>query len=162
MSWLNPLGNIQLKLPPPHGRFGAVRKHDVHTGIDLYAPHGSNVYVVESGVVVAVDYFTGSSIGMPWWNETRAVLIEGESGVVCYGEIQEIFRVKVGMKVKAGDFIATVLTVLKKDKGLPMSMLHLELHAGYDKTNIWHPWNLNEPKPEYLLDPYNKLKHLFL
>lgn len=157
MTWQNPIPTILIKLPPPHGRFGAIRKHDIHTGIDLYAPHGTPVIAVEDGTVVAIDWFTGPACGLPWWNNTRAVLVEGASGIVVYGEIQEDNLIKVGSQLKAGDLIGTVLTVLKKDKGLPMSMLHLELHQSYDKSHIWHPWNLNEDKPEYLLDPTDKL-----
>jgi len=156
-DWSNPLGKLKLKLPPEHGRFAAVRKYDTHAGIDLYAPHGTEVYTVEQGTVVAIEYFTGPSVGMPWWNDTRVILVEGKSGVVVYGEIQEHEWIKVGMKLSASQRIGTVLTVLKKDKDLPMSMLHLELHRHFELSHVWHSWELNETKPEYLLDPTDKL-----
>jgi len=35
-----------------HGAFGARRKFNVHSGIDLYAPVGEPVYAVEDGTVV--------------------------------------------------------------------------------------------------------------
>jgi murein DD-endopeptidase MepM/ murein hydrolase activator NlpD len=157
MTWINPLVDVEIHLPPPHGRFGARRRYDVHTGIDLYAPVETKVRAVESGMVVAIDYFTGPIVDMPWWNNTKAVLIEGKSGVVCYGEVIERFGLLIGDKIKQGEVIAQVVQVLKEDKGLPMSMLHLELHRDYHRNHIWHPWKLDGEMPEYLLDPTIKL-----
>ncbi len=108
------------------GAFGVARKHHVHEGVDLYCPAGTPVHAVEDGVVVAIIPFTGSKAMSPWWHDTDAILIEGATGVVVYGEVETFFD--VGDKVHAGEFIATVRTVLKIDKGRPMSMLHLELH----------------------------------
>jgi hypothetical protein len=97
---------------------------------------------------------------MPWWNNTRAVYIEGNTGVFNYGEIQEVPGLKVGDMVKEGQIIGSVLTVLKKFKGRPMSMLHLELYDhGY--TDTWGEWKIGEPKPEHLQDPtpqFRKMK----
>ena len=61
---------------PDHpGAFGVNRHLHVHTGVDLYAPHGSPVRAVEAGKVISIAWFTGPSINMPWWNDTRAVYI---------------------------------------------------------------------------------------
>lgn len=50
---------------PPHagGVFGAVRKYDIHTGIDLYCESGDHVYAIEDGIVVNVCHFTGPKVG---------------------------------------------------------------------------------------------------
>lgn len=53
MTWAWPLWEGPAALPDGPGRFGAVRKHDVHTGIDLYTYPGMPVLAVEDGVVVA-------------------------------------------------------------------------------------------------------------
>ena len=135
--------------PGIEGSFAAVRKHDIHTGIDLYCKPGSRVLAIESGIVVAVENFTGPKAGSPWWNDTQAVLVEGKSGVVCYGEIDT--SLSVGDVVQEKSLIGEVITVLKKDKGKPMTMLHLELYEhGITESVIWE---LESKKPKGLLDP---------
>lgn len=134
---------------PDHAKFGAIRKFDIHTGVDLYFPTGTAIQTIEEGVVVAVETFTGPNAESPWWNETFSVLVEGKSGVICYGEIFPM--VSVGQILKQKQVVGTVMQVLKKDKGKPMSMLHLELHKhGTHQTSFW---KLNEDKPESLLNP---------
>ena len=138
------------------GAFGVNRHEHVHTGVDLYAPYGCPVRAMEAGKIIAIEWFTGPSIKMPWWNYTRAVYIEGESGVFSYGEIQEYPNLKVGDLVEQGQYIGYVVTVLRHYKGRPMSMLHLELYDhGY--TDTWGEWKIGEPKPEHLKDPTSYL-----
>ena len=136
---------------PPHGRFGYRRRHDVHTGYDIYAPDGEPVYAIEDGIVTDVSHFTGeftTPVPMPWWENTMAIAIEGASGVILYGEIYEP-TLKVGDKVTEGQEIARIKRVLKKDKGLPMSMLHIELYEhGY--RGDWTVWNLDGEQPKSL------------
>ena len=150
---------------PAANRWGAVRKFDNHTGVDLFCDPGTPVYAIEDGEVVKVDWFTGAVIDMPWWEETQAVAVEGKSGVWNYAEItpNEPY-IKVGKKIRQGDIIGYVKTVLKKDKGLPMTMLHLELYEhGY--RGDWSMWNLNSLpypgliNPEYIFGEklYNQL-----
>lgn len=150
MIW--PLQNMSPAVPSSEGDFGAVRKHDYHTGIDLYCPTGTKVLAIEDGVLVHIDWnFTGPGGGSPWWNTTRALLIEGESGVIVYGEATPL--VPLGSSVKAGDVIAVVDTsVLKKDKGKPMTMLHLELYEHGTRETVW--WKLGEDRPKGLLNPW--------
>jgi hypothetical protein len=60
--------------------------------------------------------------------------------------------VQVGRTVKQGDIIGIVdVPVLKKYKGRPMVMLHVELQTHGMKNTCW--WPLNSEKPEQLLDP---------
>jgi murein DD-endopeptidase MepM/ murein hydrolase activator NlpD len=131
------------------GRFGAVREYDIHTGIDLYCEPDADVRAVEYGIVVAIEDFTGPKAGSPWWHDTQAVLIEGPTGVVCYGEIET--RLSVGDHVVAGEVIGQVKTVLRKDKGRPRTMLHLELYCQGTRSTTW--WYHGEPQPDNLLDP---------
>ena len=79
--------------PDKEGKFGAVRKYDVHTGVDLYCESGSAVHAVEDGIVVNIENFTGPLAGSSWWNDTKSVLIEGKYGVVCYGEIEPTVQI---------------------------------------------------------------------
>lgn len=145
---------------PRHpGAFGVDRHQHVHTGVDLYAPHGSPVWAMEAGKVISIAWFTGPAINLPWWNDTRAVYIEGETGVFNYGEIMEFPTLKIGDKVKQGQIIGSVMTVLKKFKGRPMSMLHLELYDhGY--TDTWGEWKIGDSKPKHLKDPTAQLKRI--
>lgn len=131
-----PLKDQTPMFPDEPGRFRAMRRHDCHTGIDLYCELGQKVIAIEDGTVVTVEPFTGKNAGCVWWNDTEAVLILGESGVFNYGEV--IPLVKEGDKVKAGQVIAVVDTaVLKNFKGRPMVMLHLELLSHESDTSPW-------------------------
>lgn len=140
------------EIPAPN-RFGARRRFDVHTGVDLFAPEGEIIYAIEDGTVVDVCTFTGASIGMPWWNETMCACVAGKSGVINYGEITSaVFK---GQEVKEGDIIGYVKQVLIKDKGKPMSMLHIELYEhGYKgkgfENNVWEAWELDGDMPPML------------
>jgi hypothetical protein len=101
IQWRWPLPNVPKLLPDTPGRFGAVRKHDVHTGVDLYCAVSAKVVAVEAGEVVAIEPFTGPDAASPWWLSTEAVLVEGASGVVVYGEVHP--EVQVGDQLEAGD-----------------------------------------------------------
>jgi len=134
------------------GAFGAVRKYDVHTGIDLYTIEGAPVLAMEDGVVVSVTDFTGPPES-PWWLPTKAVLIEGASGVLCYGEV--VSYLVAGEKVQSGEPIANVVPVLREARkdipGHSRFMLHLELYE--HGTKAPKEWKLGEPCPQGLLDP---------
>lgn len=155
VSWFWPLQDCPHIWPDAAGQFGAVRKHDVHTGLDLYCPIDTPVVAVEPGEIVKVEPFTGEFAGSPWWNNTWAVLVEGPSGVVVYGEVTP--HLEEGQIVRAGERLGTVTTpVLKKDKGRPTTMLHLELMLPGSRETLW--WKHDEPKPRALLDPSVMLK----
>lgn len=151
-----PLDTTALPLAPHPGAYGVERKNHVHEGIDLYCPAGTKVQAVEAGRVVALIPFTGAQAGSDWWENTDAVLIEGESGVVVYGEIAP--TCKTGDWLAAGDTVGHVVTVLKKDKGRPMAMLHLELHAHGAREAP--EWPSPDKKPATLRDPTPFLKQV--
>lgn len=139
------IGEIPVELHV--GAFGVQRKNHTHEGIDLYAPEGTAVFAVERGVVVVVEPFTGPAAGSPWWCDTQCVLIEGQSGVVVYGEISA--QVAPGDMVQSGQQIGTIARVLPKNKGRPQDMLHLELHT--HGTRSCPEWV--HDRPITLLDP---------
>lgn len=148
------------------GSFGYIRKNHIHEGIDLYAPPDTPVYAVEDGVVVSILDFTGEKVGSPWWHETQSVMIEGASGVVNLGEITPLSHLKIGQYVEAGTLIGHLKTVLKKFKGRPQTMLHLELYqAGQRESLEWkmgsQPLGLMDPTPHLRLLAKQKLNHLF-
>lgn len=140
---------VEIPMFPHVGAFGVRRKYDHHCGVDLYAPEGTQVYPVEDGEIVDICAFTGPSAGYPFWLDTEAVYIKGRSGVVVYGEIEACKHLKIGDKITKVDLVGHVKRVILKDKGRPMSMLHLELH---DRVHCGH-WNRGQVKPEGKLDP---------
>ena len=147
------------------GSFGHARKHDTHTGVDLYTKYGTQVHAVEAGVVVDVIPFTGkNAIGedgkpMDWWRDTQAVLVKGASGIVVYGEIQA--QTRKGFALAKGAVLGYIMDVLPKEKLRPdiphhsTSMLHIELYTteAAAQNFKWRTWKLGEPQPEGLLDP---------
>lgn len=145
---LNPLDiSMNLSDIPTHGRFGAKRKYDYHTGIDIYCNNCDPVYALEDGIVINIVEFTGFN-ETPWWEDTYAILIKSKSGVILYGEIYKP-NFNIGDVVKKHQHIANVKKVLKKDKGLPMCMLHLELYeSNYNGSGeVWI-----DSKPKMLLN----------
>ena len=141
------------------GAFGFVRRNHVHEGVDLYCPAGTPVRAVEDGVVVAVIAFTGPSAEppSPWWHDTSAILVEGASGVVVYGEVGVGTGIREGVRVSAGETIGHVVQVLVKEKSppRPMSMIHLELHV--PNTRDAYEWTQESGRPPSLLDPTEHL-----
>ena len=86
----------------------------------------------EAGRIVNIENYTGPDAGSPWWLPTKSILVEGKSGVICYGEVKPI-GVEVGDFVVPGVVFATVARVLKKPPkvAIPnqsLDMLHLELY----------------------------------
>lgn len=143
-----PLGPILDPKDP--GSFGYdKRKHSIHTGVDLRVPKGAMVVAVEPGRVVAVIPFTGLRAESDFYLETSAVLVEGQTGVVVYGEIDPC--VIVGQPVAAGELIGSVMDVLPEDKGFGRSMVHMELHEHGTTDVFW--WYHGQPKPPSLRDP---------
>jgi len=138
---------IRLEEIPYPGRFGAIRKYDIHTGLDLYCEEGTEVFSIENGKVLEVCWFTGTDAASPWWNDTKAVLIGSGSNIILYGEIET--HLQKGDWVKKGGLIGKVAQVLKVDKGLPMAMLHIELYdRKYKGCGEW--WKLDRDQPEHL------------
>ncbi len=151
MSWTWPLPGLPVTVPK-HGQpgaFGTIRKHDIHTGVDLYCGVDHPVVAVEDGLVMNIEMFTGPQAGSPWWNPTEAVWVLSNSGMVVYGEIEP--SVKIGQRVLAGSLMGNVRTVLRTDKGVPTTMLHLELYSHLVSETA--TWALRSSRPQALMDP---------
>lgn len=142
--------NININDIPYHGRYGAVRKYDIHSGIDFYCDDNEKVFAIEDGKVVNIVDFTGEFAESPWWEDTKAILIESKSGVILYGELYNP-NVNIGDDISVRQHIGNVKTVLKKDKSLPMTMLHIELYKhGYRGSGEF--WIDIDKKPNNLLN----------
>lgn len=140
------------------GAFLTNRKHHTHTGVDLYTEDGQQVHAVEDGKVVGKENFTGASQKTPWWEDTKCILIEGASGVICYGEITPAYGIEVGKQVKRGEYIARVKRVLPLHKARPdidghsTSMLHLEIYP-HGKYTAFEEMGDNPDSFDILKDP---------
>ena len=164
----SPRGNVSLAEYLPTfaepGAFGALRKHDRHEGVDIYCVEGASVFAVEDGEVVDSYQYTGEAANCGWWKDTWCIKVKGHSGVVTYGELKmpdeaheaSVTYPAIGTKVKAGDFIGVVGTVLKDGKlrldirNHNTSMLHMELRK--ENCHI-DGWKLDEDRDPRLLDP---------
>lgn len=145
----------EVPIEPHCGSFGAKRKFDMHTGVDLYCNEGDTVFAIEDGLVVLVEEFTGKNANSEWWNDTKAVHIEGISGVIVYGEIEPNIEIIEGLTISAGQKIGMVKQVLKHDKGRPTCMLHVELYKhGNRQSCIWTP---DKTKNKNMLNPTEML-----
>lgn len=138
------------------GAYGALRRHDIHTGVDLYVDERDWVFAMESGIVVKKERFTGTD-DCKWWKPTDCVVVKSESRFLLYGEIES--DLKVGDAVVQGQKIGDVVPVLPVEKirsDIPEHsncMLHLEcMDLTYD-CQEFPVWTTFENKPNYLLDP---------
>ncbi len=150
----------EIPILPHPGAFSKVRKNHVHEGVDLYCRYLEPVYSMAEGEIVAIQQFTGHCMNSPWWNDTYCVMVKSlsEDFSICinYGEIMPLPSLSIGHKVTSSQLIGHVIPVLKKDKGRPMNMLHLEFYH-HDVSKPIYQWKIGEAKPMQLLDPTQTL-----
>ena len=161
--------------PGAAGAFWEDRGDRRHCGIDIYAPAGSEALAIEEGKVVGIGAFTTQD-KVPYWNDTRYVLVENETGLVCrYGELGDV-AVGTDKVIKAGQLIGHIGIVLNmakitsdsptyiqklKEKEIP-SMLHFELYSSpppETEEYLGGNW-FGKPRPENLLDPADYLRSI--
>ena len=157
-----PIKNFKYHIPneTEPGGFGFVRKHDIHTGIDLYCSKGEPIYSISNGIILDIIKFTGFEES-PWWNDTWAVIAYHPGiGTIVYGEVYvDDSYPMVGDIIRQGDIVGNVATVLKEDKGKnPPNMLHIELYKGVHLYPVI--WELNTEKPNKLENPKQLLEKL--
>lgn len=143
---------VEIPLHEHVGAFGVKRNHHIHEGIDLYGNPGDAVYSLRAGIVIAEFAFTGPSVGMPWWNDTRAIAVQDDMGTFVYGEIDTDGFTHIGQEISYGQYLGRLIPVLRVDKGRPMTMLHLE-RWGLSCTPTTILWSLDQPQPAFLSDP---------
>jgi len=149
-----------VRLTSEYGVFGFKRSYYYHQGVDLYVRGEAPIMSVEDGVVVSIVDFTGPP-DHPHWLFTRAVMIQGASGVVCYGEMAPKGWVEVGSIIEEGEKIGNVSPVIPEGLERPdifghsRYMLHLELYS--DGTSEPVSWHHEDTRPSNLLDPTDRL-----
>lgn len=150
------------------GSFWEKRDDRFHCGIDIYAPVASKVISVSDGYVVETGIFTEEKI-IPYWNETKYVVINNKDGFFCmYAELKDI-QVKEKEYVKGGQLIGHVGLVLNNKKitkkspiyiqkikrNNKFSMLHFEVFKSMsikNKKYLGGNW-FGKNKPKNLIDP---------
>lgn len=142
----------EIPILPHPGAFGKIRKNHIHEGVDLYCENMDEVFSMLDGTIIGIFKFTGEHIGSPWWNNTWSILIKHHNFTLNYGEIIPINTIKPGDKINEGQLLGNVTTVLKKDKGRPRNMLHLEMYENVVDVPAME-WALDKEKPKNLLDP---------
>lgn len=151
---------IQLPIKGHCGSFAYERRFHTHEGVDLYCPVGSTVYTADSGVIERVDWFTGVEANSPWWNSTKFVAMSNDmnSNLSLYGELVPFSHIVPSYRVKKGERIGLVPSVLKTDKGRPRTMLHFEQYLPHFKENIPFCWDNGKEKSSALVDPTEYLR----
>ncbi len=150
------------------GSFWEDRDEKFNCGIDIFAPAGSEVLAIESGMVFITDVFTSHNDGN-YFNKTYYIVVRTPHKIFFkYAALQEVL-VNVGDQVRQGQPIGKVGTIFNEnriDMETPYyimdlvnlgntSMLHMELYKfpvieikPYMAGNF-----LGKQKPYSLLDP---------
>tara|TARA_R100001079_G_C4450640_1_gene153554 strand:- start:2373 stop:3140 length:768 start_codon:yes stop_codon:yes gene_type:complete len=159
-QWTFPIKSEDLtnqeRLTSEYGVFGHKRSYYYHQGIDIYVTGKSRVFAAEDGIVVAIEDFTGGP-GEEHWLYTQAVLVEGASGVLNYGEVKPVRGLEVGSYLRRGMHLANVSPVLPPEKARPdimghsTHMLHFEWYETGTRESV--RWNHEDPYPSNLKDP---------
>jgi murein DD-endopeptidase MepM/ murein hydrolase activator NlpD len=157
------------------GSFWEDRGDRRHCGVDIYTPAESPAVAIEDGSVIEIGAFT-SQDKVPYWNNTKHVLVENNTGLICkYAELGNVV-VAAGEFVEAGQLIGRVGIVLDTAKITPdsppyiqklkksenSSMLHFELYSSPPgETNDYLGGNwFGGSKPKNLLDPGGYLRSI--
>jgi RHS repeat-associated protein len=129
------------------GRFGDRRDNGrrTHAGIDLYAPVGTNVYALRSGIVLQNPYI--------FYNGSYALEVNHGSFIARYCEINVKIGIQQGSKIIQGQLIGTVA-----DLSLKNSMLHLELYSGRGVGPLTNRSNPPYMRRNDLIDPTPLIK----
>ena len=83
-------------------------------------------------------------------------MVEGNSGVIGYCELNPHKHLKMGDEIQEGESIGLITPVLKKNKGNGRTMLHFELY--YPGTKEHATWLLDTEKPISLQNPRTLLE----
>ncbi len=124
--------------------YGAKRKGGrLHAGCDLIAPVGTKIYAVADGVIKKYKNF---------YHHTHAIVVLHTGGfVVRYGEVSPSGLapgLKIGSKVKSGQFIAYVGQLSGGSH-----MLHFELYTGTESGRLTVRSNKPYQRRADLVDP---------
>lgn len=166
-----PVPDSYSKSLPKKGEMGSFwenRGDRHHSGVDIFAPSGSEVVACESGFVIDIGEFKVPEVAT-YINNSYYVLVKTEENLIYkYAELSEVF-VNIGDYVSEGMPIGKIGIIINQDnldykspdyihemaEEGKISMLHLEIYLApiievkpYEYGNF-----LGDEKPYSLLDP---------
>jgi len=115
----SPMQDPKYKVTTPFGVKGRMWSSGRHEGVDYAAPVGAVVVAPCDGKVVLVGQVWGAAFGR------NSVLLQVEGGHLLFAHLSS-YKVKVGQRLKAGDFIGKV----GKDGNVTGPHLHMEFQKG--------------------------------
>ena len=121
-------------------------KPATHTGIDIPAPKGTNIYAAKSGVVITAEQGTGG-----YWSYGRYVVVSHSDGTSTLYAHMDRLGCKKGQTVKQGDVIGYVGTTGRSTG----NHLHFEVRVGSTRQD---PANYFKDKTLYYTSDGKKTK----
>jgi len=115
----SPMQDAKYKVTTAFGVKGRMWSSGRHEGVDYAAPVGAIVVAPCDGKVVKVGQVWGAAFGQ------HSVLMQVEGGHLLFAHLSS-YKVKVGQRLKTGDFIGKV----GKEGNVTGPHLHMELQKG--------------------------------
>jgi len=157
-------------LPPSQtGTFGSVLADSNHAGIDFCAPQGTSVPCLMDGYVAKIAKYkdTGSAESLLSGSYYMITIsIPSNLAIVYTGLTSDVIKdFKIYQTIRRGKSIGKINSPDNRYKDLPVFPLHIQAYEA-DKISIpnWEHahWELNQPKPEALLNPSTVIPEIFL
>lgn len=151
------------------GYFWEERDEGFNAGVDIFANVGSEVFAIESGVIIDIDNFSNDDEKLGIKN-SHFIVVRGIDKInYKYCQITVDSELKVGQKIESGDYLGTVAEVYVENlfsTETPVyvrehfaedlkSKLHLELYkAPFSEVRPYQLGNyFGEERPKSLLNP---------
>lgn len=157
--WYNPLGQgADIRIPVGAGQTNSIGSEEYHNpnllkcGIDIVCLPNVSIYAVESGIVVSIETFFDNK-KKPWISSSKALLVAGDNGVVCYGNIEPCDEIEVGMKVSRGQPIGKTVSWFSKPSKSEQGDTRLRFELYRHNTKQRPKWRFDGPLPKSVLNP---------
>lgn len=159
LSWTSPFRDSEICLPLGATQYNCIGARELHQssylkcGIDLTCNPNTKVFAVETGNVIAVETFFDNK-KKPWISSSKAVLVSGPSGVVCYGNIEPEAHVSIGTRIEQGSRLGAVVPFFTKEAKSKNGQSRLRIELYRQHTTKRPKWHCNQASaPKSLLNP---------
>jgi hypothetical protein len=116
------------------------------SGIDLCCSENTQVQAIEAGIVLNIKEYSGKNSNNPWWNSTKSVFVEGESGVIVYSGISPQQSIYIGGFISEGEIVGIV-------KALFSNKVMLNVQNYKMGNSEFIHWMKKQEQPEELINP---------
>ena len=158
-GWYNPLGQgVNIRIPVGAGQPNSIGSQEYHNssllkcGIDITCLPNFNIYAVESGTIISIETFFDNK-KKPWISSSKALLVSGEHGVVCYGNIEPCDTLKVGSRVNRGTVLGRTVPYFSKPSKTEEGDTRLRFELYRHGTRQRPTWRVNSQIPKSILNP---------